>query len=130
MKKIVIVEDEKNLGQMFKDELEDSGYSVDIKATGSAAVSHIKTTKPDLVILDVNLPDMNGVKVLQQIKQEYPDLPVIMCTAYDHFEEYYQRFTDNTAEFYSYITKPVTLEKLVSEVGKALGTRPQKDNVI
>ncbi|MBN1385199.1 MAG: response regulator [Elusimicrobia bacterium] len=121
MKKILIVEDERHLSQIFKEELEDSGYDVNIMNTGSAAVDFMKNTKLDLVILDINLPDINGVKLLQHIKQEYPKLPVIMCTAYERFEEYYQRFVDGNSEFYSYLTKPVTLEKLISEVKRGVG---------
>jgi len=75
-----------------------------------------------LVILDINLPDINGIKVLQRIKHEYSDLPVIICTAFGQFENYYQKFTDEEAEFYSYLTKPVSLEVLVSEVKKAIGS--------
>jgi len=121
MKKILIVEDEKNLSQIYKDTLEEVGYSVDIVNTGLSAIYYVKTTKPDLVILDINLPDMNGIKVLQEIKQGYSDLPVIVCTAYGQFEDHYKRFTDEEARFYSYLTKPVALEVLISEVKRAIG---------
>ncbi|MDD5688299.1 MAG: response regulator [Elusimicrobia bacterium] len=121
MKKILIADDEKNLSQIFKDELEDLGYSVDIVETGLTAISYIENAKPDLVILDISLPDINGIKVLQQLKDEYPALPVIMCTGYGQFEEYYQRFTDKEIEFYSYLVKPIALEKLVTTVKNAIG---------
>ena len=121
MKKILITEDEKNLSQIYKAKLEDVGYSVDIVNTGLSAVDYVKTTKPDLVILDIKLPDVNGIKVLQEIKQEYSDLPVIMCTAYGQFEGYYQRFAGEETRFCGYLTKPVSLEALVSEVKKAIG---------
>ncbi len=121
MKKILIVEDEKTLGQIFKEELEDLGYSVDITETGNSAIGYIRNTKPDLVILDINLPDINGIKVLHQVKNEYPDLPIIMWTAYEQFEKYYEKFIDKETEFYSYLVKPVALEKLVSEVKRAIG---------
>lgn len=121
VKKILVVEDEKNLSQIYKEKLEDVGYSVDIADTGFAAICYVKTTKPDLVILDINLPDVNGIKVLQEIKQEYDDLPVIMCTAYGQFEDYYQRFAGEETRFCGYLTKPVSLEILVSEVKRAIG---------
>ena len=121
MKKILIVEDEENISELYKDKLTDLGYSVDIAETGFSAIEYIKSTRPDLVILDVNLPDINGVKVLQQIKQSYPDIPVIMYTAYGQFEKYYEKFADKQTEFYSYLIKPVKLDKLVSEVKRAIG---------
>ena len=119
--KILIVEDEENISELYKDKFIDLGYEVDIAARGFTAIEYIKSTRPDLVILDVNLPDINGVKVLQRIKHAYPDIPVIMYTAYGQFEEYYARFTDKQTEFYSYLTKPVELDKLVSEVKRAIG---------
>ncbi|MBN1383681.1 MAG: response regulator [Elusimicrobia bacterium] len=120
-KKILIVEDERNLSQIYKSELEEAGYSVYIANTGFSAIDYVKTTKPDLVILDVKLPDINGIKVLQRIKQQYNDLSVVMCTAYEQFEDYYKRFTDNNTKFYSYLTKPVSLEALREEVKRAIG---------
>ncbi|MFH1540243.1 MAG: response regulator [Elusimicrobiota bacterium] len=119
--RVLIVEDEKNIGELYKDKLMDLGYEVDVAETGLSAIDYMKNTKPDLVILDVNLPDINGVKVLQQLKHIYPNMPVIMYTAYGQFEEYYAKFTDKEIEFYSYLTKPVKLDKLVIEVKKAIG---------
>jgi len=121
MKNILIVEDEENIAELYKDKLTDLGYNVDIVGTGLSAIDYIKTTKPDLIILDINLPDINGVKVLQEIKNEYSDMPVIMYTAYGQFENYYEKWTDKQTDFYSYLTKPVKLDKLVSEVQRAIG---------
>ncbi len=86
--KILVVDDEKNILKLYKAELEDEGYEIVIANSGKEAIELFKTDKPDLVTLDIMMPDMDGIQVLRQLKQEDPQVPVIMLTAYDYRDDF------------------------------------------
>lgn len=118
MKKILIVDDEKNIRALFRDELQEEGYSVDTAASGREALAKIESDRPDLVVLDVRMEDMTGLEVLEQLRKKHDALPVIMCTAVRGLED---DFTVWDAHVSDYITKPVDLEDLKEKIQKALG---------
>ena len=86
--KILVVDDEKNILKLYKAELEDEGYEIVIANSGKEAIELFKTDRPDLVTLDIMMPDMDGIQVLRQLKQEDPQVPVIMLTAYDYRDDF------------------------------------------
>jgi len=86
MKKILVVDDEEGIRLLFKEELEEEGYEVDVAAGGAEALKKLRTAKPDLVTLDLKMPGMGGLEVLEQIRKEDKDLPVIICTAYGDYK--------------------------------------------
>lgn len=118
MKKILVVDDEKNIRALFEDELDEAGYEVDVADSGKEALEKVEANTPDLVILDVRMPDMTGIEVLGQIRENHKELPVIMCTAVRGLED---DFTIWDAEIFAYLTKPVDLDELKEKVKEALG---------
>jgi len=82
-KQILIVEDEKNLVEVMKSRLTNSGYDVAIARDGEQGLAMAKELKPDLIILDLMLPKLNGYEVCGALKMddEYNTIPVIMLTA-------------------------------------------------
>ncbi|MCK5634630.1 MAG: response regulator, partial [Anaerolineales bacterium] len=78
--KILIVEDEIELAKVIRDYLENAGFRVDSVDNGSAAVSAFQHNPPDLVLLDLNLPGMDGLDVAREIRR-INDVPIIMVTA-------------------------------------------------
>jgi DNA-binding response OmpR family regulator len=86
--KILVVDDEKNILKLYQAELEDEGYSVVTANSGREAMDVFESENPDLVTLDILMPDMDGIQVLRQMKERKPDIPVIMLTAYDYRDDF------------------------------------------
>jgi DNA-binding response OmpR family regulator len=86
--KIMVVDDEKNILMLYKSEMEDEGYEVVTANSGREALEVFDKEKPDLVTLDIMMPDIDGIQVLRQLKQKNPNVPVIMLTAYDYRDDF------------------------------------------
>ncbi len=114
-KKILLVDDEEGIQLLYREEFEDDGYTVDSAYNGEEALEIFRKTPPDLVILDINMPGMNGIEVLRQMKEMKPDLPVILSSAY---QEYKQDFGTWASE--EYIVKSANMDELKAAVRKYL----------
>lgn len=86
--KIMVVDDEKNILMLYRSELEDEGYEVVAANSGKEALELFDKEKPDMVTLDIMMPDIDGVQVLRQLKEKNPNIPVIMLTAYDYRDDF------------------------------------------
>lgn len=87
MKKILLVDDEEGIQMLYREELEDEGYEVISAYTGEEGLEKFKDESPDLVILDIQMPGMNGIETLRQMKMNNPDLPVILSSAYNEYKQ-------------------------------------------
>ncbi|OPX92586.1 MAG: Sporulation initiation phosphotransferase F [Syntrophorhabdus sp. PtaU1.Bin002] len=85
--RLLVVDDEENIRFLFKEELEEEGYEVDLASSGLEALSKIKDSPYDLVVLDIKMPGMSGIQTLNEIKNINKDLPVILCSAYGEFKQ-------------------------------------------
>ena len=121
MKHILVVDDEENILTLFEDELTDAGYRVSTAGTGQKALDMIKDELPDLVILDIRMPDMHGLEVLSRIRENHKDLPVIMCTAVHGLKDDYTVWESHVS---GYLTKPIDLDDLVYKVQEVLEKKP------
>jgi CheY-like chemotaxis protein len=74
---------------LCKEELEEEGYEVDLTGDGKEVVSFLEKTAhiPDLVIMDIKMPTLDGISALRRIKEKYPDMPVILFPAYNEFKQ-------------------------------------------
>ena len=86
MKRILVVDDEEGIRQLYKEELEEEGYEVELAERGEEALDKISRSKPDVVILDLRMPGMGGLEVLERIREEDKELPVIISTAYGEYK--------------------------------------------
>ncbi len=87
MKKILLVDDEEGIQMLYREELEEEGYEVISAYTGEEGIQKFKEESPDLVILDIQMPGMNGIETLRQMKMENPTLPVILSSAYNEYKQ-------------------------------------------
>ncbi|HBG92967.1 two-component system response regulator [candidate division WWE3 bacterium RIFOXYB2_FULL_41_6] len=88
MKKILVVDDDLHIQKLYKEELEEEGYEVVVAGNGAEAMELFVQENPDIVTLDILMPDVDGIKLLRQMKEKKPRLPVIMSTAYDYRDDF------------------------------------------
>lgn len=115
-KRILLVDDEDGIQLLYRGEFEDDGYLVDSARNGDEALARFRANPPDLVLLDINMPGLNGIEVLRQMKELRADLPVILCSAYP---EYKQDFGSWASD--DYVVKSANLDELKAVVRKHLG---------
>ena len=115
MKKILLVDDEDSIHLLYREELEEEGYEVHSALSGEEALAQLKVIAPDLVILDINMPGINGIDALRQIKEMNPNLPVILSSAYQEFKQDLATWASD-----EYIVKSSNLNELKAAVKKHL----------
>jgi len=109
----LVVDDEPNLAELLATALRYEGWHVEHALTGHAAVRRAKELEPDVVVLDVMLPDLTGLEVLGRMRATNPTVPVLFLTAKDAVED---RIAGLTAGGDDYVTKPFSLEEVVARL--------------
>ena len=120
MAKILIVDDEEHIRYLYSEELSDAGYDVITAESGYLLMEKIEEEKPDLVVLDIKMVDYNGLDLLQDIRNRFYDLPVVLCTAYDTFKEDMKSIS---ADYY--VIKSFDLTELKNKIALALESRAE-----
>ncbi len=123
MARILVVDDEPSIVLAVKDELIFEGYEVDAAADGHEALSKARVLRPDVLLLDLMLPGLNGFEVCRQLRPEMPELWVIIFTVRGQEAD---RITGFAAGADDYVTKPFSLRELVARV--KVGLRRQHSN--
>ena len=114
---ILLVDDEKGIRKVLGITLTDSGYSVHTAGSGQEALQIFRKQKPAIVLTDINMPDMNGIELLQRIKQENPDTEVIMFTGQGDMDLAIQSLKHDATDF---VTKPIDDDILDIAIKRAL----------
>lgn len=117
--KILVVDDEEHIRKIVKFQLEKAGYAVETAEDGVQALKAINTSPPDLVLLDLMMPNMDGYEVCRRLKSNYQTnhIPVIMVTAKANLENKLQGFEDGAND---YIAKPFAITELLVRVRNVL----------
>lgn len=110
-KKILIIDDEDSIHLLYSEEFEEEGYEVYGALSGEDALDRLNDISPDLVILDINMPGMDGIEVLRKIKEINPNLPVILSSAYQEFKQDLASWASD-----DYIVKSANLDELKAAV--------------
>jgi YesN/AraC family two-component response regulator len=108
-KKILIVDDEENARIGLSKLLSQEGYQVNAVGNGHEALDYLKGEQVNLVITDINMPEMDGLSFLRELNREYPSTAVIMITAYGGVESYLEAMNLGAFE---YLNKPIKLDEL------------------
>lgn len=116
MAKILIVEDDRNLSDLMKLELEYEGFEISRAFDGEEALSVFDSENPDLILLDVMLPKMNGYEVIRKIRRS-SEVPVIFVTAKD---ETFDKVNGLNSGADDYIAKPFKIEELIARINAIL----------
>ncbi len=112
--KLLIVDDDANIQRLYKEELEEEGYDVVIASTGKDALSMFEQENPDIVTLDILMPDIDGISLLRKMKEQRPNIPIIMSTAYDYRDDFAVWASE------AYIVKSSDLSELKSTIKKLI----------
>jgi len=111
--RVLVVDDEINIAELVSMALRYEGWKVETAHTGSQAVAVAKKYRPDAVVLDMMLPDFDGLEVLRRMRASDPHVPVVFLTARDSVED---RVGGLTAGGDDYVTKPFSLEEVVARL--------------
>ncbi len=127
-KTILVVDDDINIRELLRQQLENEGYDVQEAKDGMNAIQQIKINRPDLIILDVMMPQINGFDVAAVLKHDpqTADIPIIILSIVENKERGYHIGIDR------YLTKPINTEQLLNEIGSLLsqGTSSKKVLVV
>ena len=118
MVSILIVDDQPCVRQLLSEELICDGYRVAGADDAESAWRHLRSSRPDLVILDLYLDGQDGFKVLHNIKKKDPHLPVIIYTAYDSYRE-----DPRLSEADGYVIKSIALDELKNKIANVLSRK-------
>ena len=108
---VLVVDDEADIRTLLKDLLSEEGYTVRLGKSGAEAIEQIAKDLPDLVMMDVKLPDQDGIGVLRQLKREHPELEVIVMTAFGGSSTAIKAMEHGA---YDYVTKPFDIDDLLA----------------
>src|SRR5512144_914966 len=117
---ILIVDDEEGIRTSLAGVLEDEGYRTVFAVDGLEALAAAETEVPDLVLLDIWMPRMDGMDTLQRLKEKHPTLTVVMISGHGTIET---AVKSTKLGAYDFIEKPLSLEKVLVTVKNALGMR-------
>jgi CheY-like chemotaxis protein len=114
--RILLVDDEEHIRLLFKEELEEEGYTISLASNGFEALEVLRSDRFDLVVLDVKMPGMDGIQTLNEIKKLNKDQRVILCSAYG---EYQQDFSSWVSD--AYVVKSADMRELKQTIKNVLG---------
>ncbi len=113
--RVLIVDDEESIHLLYTEELEEEGYEIYSAMDGPEALELVEKVNPDIVVLDINMPGMNGIEVLRKIKEMKPQLPVILCSAYPEYKQDLASWASD-----DYIIKSYNLTELKESIKRNL----------
>lgn len=123
MPTILIVEDNANQRLLYEEELREQGYDVILAASGREALELVRNAPPDLVILDIHMPHMDGIETLGRLLSQDNRLPVILHTAYATYKSNFMTWSAD-----AYVIKSTDRTELLDVIRDVLGRRTQEQD--
>jgi len=120
--KILVVDDQKTARESLADILRLEGYDVSVAASGAQALEQVRSNPVDLALLDIKMPGMDGIAVMQEITKESPDTVVILLTAHGSLESAVAALR---LQAHDYLNKPSTPQEILSSVAAGLARRAE-----
>jgi two-component system, OmpR family, response regulator len=115
--RVLVVDDERNIADVISIALRYNSYEVETAGDGRAALAAVESFRPDLVILDVMLPDLDGFEVAKRMREHADDTPILFLTAKDTTEDKVRGLTLGGDD---YVTKPFSVEELLARIATVL----------
>jgi len=124
---ILVVEDDQALAEALQDTLVSAGYNVIMAEHGRMALTQLETNNVNLIVSDINMPQMSGDILLKRVKSLYPDIPVVLMTAYGTIEQAVDAMRDGAVD---YMVKPFEAEVLINMVARYIGDSNENTDMI
>jgi DNA-binding response OmpR family regulator len=118
MSKILVVEDEKSLRALYKQDLEQEGYDVVVAGNAVEGIQALDTESPDLVVLDIRMPGMDGLDCMGRMLDRHPKIPIVLNTAYSSYKD---NFLSWAAD--AYVIKSSDTGELRNKIRELLAAR-------
>ncbi len=118
MKKILFADDEESIRLLYQEEFEERGYEVVLAASGEEALQQYADARPDLLVIDIKMPGMDGIEVLRKVREDSKEVPVILCTAYGEYKQNFETWASD-----DYIVKSANIEGLFQKVEALLAKK-------
>jgi len=120
MFKILIIEDEKNLRVLYQQDFERDGYEVVTAATAAEGLGMVDGVKPDLVVMDIRLPGMDGLEAMSRLLDKHPKIPVVLNSAYSSYKDSFMSWSAD-----AYVVKSADTGELRTRVKELLASRTE-----
>jgi DNA-binding response OmpR family regulator len=118
MARLLVVDDDENLRLLYEQELQEEGHEVVLAGSGPEALDYLKSKRPDLIILDISMPGMDGIEALGKILARDKTMPVILNTAYSTYKDNFMTWSAD-----AYVVKQGDLTELKAKIKDVLKTR-------
>jgi DNA-binding response OmpR family regulator len=115
MSRVLLVEDEKNQRLLYQQELMEEGYEVEVAKDGREALARLKESRPDVIVLDICMPGMDGIETLGQVLSRDNTIPVILHTAYSSYKDNFMTWSAD-----AYVVKSSDLKELKAKLSEVL----------
>ena len=115
MANLLVVDDNEYISELYAQELTDEGHSVSLAGSGFQALEHLKAQHPDLIVLDIAMPDMDGIETMRRIQAIDRVIPVILNTAFATYQDEYATWPAN-----AYVIKSGDLTELKTRIRELL----------
>jgi DNA-binding response OmpR family regulator len=119
--RLLVVDDEINQGLLYEQELEDEGYEVDVANSGAEALELVKKNSYDLLVLDIGMPEMDGLETLARLLGIDNKIPVILNTAYPSYKDNFMSWAAD-----AYVVKSMDLTELKEKIKESLSKKRPK----
>lgn len=120
MAKILVIEDEKNLRILYKQEFERDGHHVVTAGTAPEGIALVESESPDLVVMDIRLPGMDGLEAMGRVLDKHPRLPVVLNSAYSSYQDSFMSWAAD-----AYVVKSADTGELRTRVRDLLASRAE-----
>jgi CheY-like chemotaxis protein len=118
MKTVLVADDETSIRKLYQRELQREGYNVIFASNGQEAIKKARESNPDLVIMDIRMPGMNGIETMGRILEENNEIPVVINTAYSSYKDSFLSWAAD-----AYVTKSSDLTELKDTIRHILVER-------
>jgi len=122
MHKLLFVDDEESIRLLYKEEFQERGYEVILAGSGEEALVKFSESNPDLLVIDIKMPGMDGIELLKRIRNLSRDVPIILCTAYGEYKHNLETWASD-----DYVVKSANIEGLCEKIEKLLRNVPDNN---